>query len=645
MATTTTTTTTGTTTSSTTGITPTVATTPTPFFVSQTPVSATQYGGQFVNFYNEFLDIPSLEGMTGIGVEKEEDITELKSYEQDSGDDAVGQNILAQTSFETGKPLVETAFGVPEHYSQFNSYSDYLRSGLDDTAALKDRVGFISNVMEPLTQGRWSDIDFAKANLGTMASSAVSGVTDVKSTRKTVGKVMGLAGGLPGAMIGSIVAGDTVRNAFGEASLRPGGLFGLAADAVHSIQYSDMASIRQARDSVGLSDAIPNAAAAGVDLGFSFKMGSGGVTRAPGSKTYTGNMQGISHEHMMAIDAIANGYTPRGYNFTGGTSIKDAGWDSVSGNVMEGFYTDSGSFYSPTTNTFSAYGWAESRDKAAAKHGLSSLEYDQALSQARSGTKKLSQAIADIKGRKTATEQAAAAAAEARAQAEQRAAYQAELQARIQAETEAQERGDDGGGYDPGESAESFGGVSDGYGGGDARGGMIEHGRPQNRPTERNRNAYAMGTPPAGVQAAQSGFIDAPPSQVSEAAKVADNRPDSVLEGTYVLNAAAVEFAGEQDIRKMLMDAQKEAVRRGIVQENGQRASKLVDIAVSSGEVKIAPHLVDIIGEDRLEKINKRGIRKTEQRIAENGQQPVQEAAAARGGMITQDRIQVSFLD
>ena len=126
---------------------------------------------------------------------------------------------------------------------------------------------------------------------------------------------------------------------------------------------------------------------------------------------------------------------------------------------------------------------------------------------------------------------------------------------------------------------------------------------------------YAMGTPPPGVQAQPSGFIDAPPSQVAEGQKVADNRDMEVKEGTFIINAAAVEFAGEQDIRKMLMDAQKEAVRRGIVQGNGERASELIDIAVSSGEVTVAPHLVKIIGEDRLEKINNRGLRKTEQRI------------------------------
>ena len=178
--------------------------------------------------------------------------------------------------------------------------------------------------------------------------------------------------------------------------------------------------------------------------------------------------------------------------------------------------------------------------------------------------------------------------------------------------------------------AGGFGGQTGDHGvGGDAKGGMITHGRPQ------NRNAYAMGTPPPGVQASQSGFVDRPPSQVSEAGKVADDRPMKAKEGTYVINAAAVEFAGEQDIRKMIMDAQKEAVRRGLSTGDFERHSDLVDIAVSRGEVTVAPHLVDIIGEDRLEKINKRGLRKTEQRIAENGQEPVQ---AAGGGFITRKK-------
>jgi hypothetical protein len=55
----------------------------------------------------------------------------------------------------------------------------------------------------------------------------------------------------------------------------------------------------------------------------------------------------------------------------------------------------------------------------------------------------------------------------------------------------------------------------------------------------------------------------------------------------------------------------------------------MIDVAVSRGEVVVAPYLVNIIGKDRLEKINNRGVKDTERKIEENGQQ-VQ--GAAKGG-------------
>ena len=83
----------------------------------------------------------------------------------------------------------------------------------------------------------------------------------------------------------------------------------------------------------------------------------------------------------------------------------------------------------------------------------------------------------------------------------------------------------------------------------------------------------------------------------------------------------------------MIMDAQKEAVRRGVSTGDFERHSDLIDIAISSGEAIIAPHLVKIIGEDRLEKINKRGLRKTEERVQRTKQEkPV---AVRRGGFLT----------
>jgi len=83
---------------------------------------------------------------------------------------------------------------------------------------------------------------------------------------------------------------------------------------------------------------------------------------------------------------------------------------------------------------------------------------------------------------------------------------------------------------------------------------------------------------------------------------VADDQPRDVQEGTFVINAAAADFAGRGDIEKMLRDAYK---RVGDTGQSG--VSQEVQIAVSKGEVIIPPHIAKEIGYDRLNKINNRG--------------------------------------
>jgi len=113
---------------------------------------------------------------------------------------------------------------------------------------------------------------------------------------------------------------------------------------------------------------------------------------------------------------------------------------------------------------------------------------------------------------------------------------------------------------------------------------------------------------------------------------VADDKPMSVPEGTFVINAAAVEMAGESDISKMLNKAYENYRVRGGKEVMGRTPSKEeVDVAVSRGEVIVPPHIAKIIGYDRLEKINNRGKKETSKRIEENGQRP---AGAAGGGFL-----------
>ena len=140
-----------------------------------------------------------------------------------------------------------------------------------------------------------------------------------------------------------------------------------------------------------------------------------------------------------------------------------------------------------------------------------------------------------------------------------------------------------------------------------------------------------VGLQEGGVAAAPAGFVERPPSQVSEAATVADDKPMSVPEGTFVINAAAVEFAGEEDIIEMLNVAYKKASKKGIKPPSRET----LEVAVSRGEVIVPPFLAKIIGYDRLEKINNRGKKEVNQRIKENGQRPVE---AAGGGFLTRKK-------
>ena len=136
----------------------------------------------------------------------------------------------------------------------------------------------------------------------------------------------------------------------------------------------------------------------------------------------------------------------------------------------------------------------------------------------------------------------------------------------------------------------------------------------------------------------EAGFIGEEPEQLPEGMTVADDTPIDVPEGTFVLNAAAVEFMGSADVKLMILNAMKEAEKQGIdIKQRDAKIPKeeLVSLVVSKGEVIIPPELAKIIGYDRLNKINNRGKAEVEKRIEENGQSPEAEAAqqtAAEGG-------------
>tara|TARA_R100000951_G_scaffold88628_1_gene76688 strand:- start:843 stop:2249 length:1407 start_codon:yes stop_codon:yes gene_type:complete len=138
-----------------------------------------------------------------------------------------------------------------------------------------------------------------------------------------------------------------------------------------------------------------------------------------------------------------------------------------------------------------------------------------------------------------------------------------------------------------------------------------------------------QGAEPVVAEGGPVGFVDQAPENLEEATTVADDVPMEVAEGTFVINAAAVEVAGSDDIKKMLLEAMDEARKQGLDSPKNVNTidrENAISLLVSRGEVIVPPLLAKIIGYDRLNKINNRGKEEVQKRVEENGQSPEAEA-------------------
>ena len=124
-------------------------------------------------------------------------------------------------------------------------------------------------------------------------------------------------------------------------------------------------------------------------------------------------------------------------------------------------------------------------------------------------------------------------------------------------------------------------------------------------------------------------FVGGKQSQ-PDGVSIADDQPRDVQEGTFVINAAAADFAGRDDIEKMLRKAYQKAGGAG---QSG--VSQEVQIAVSKGEVLIPPHIAKIIGYDRLNKINNRGKKEIARRQEAAGGGFIDRKKFAKGDKVT----------
>ena len=123
-------------------------------------------------------------------------------------------------------------------------------------------------------------------------------------------------------------------------------------------------------------------------------------------------------------------------------------------------------------------------------------------------------------------------------------------------------------------------------------------------------NVEPMGNP-GDVAAGPVGLVNDPGADESG---VADDVP--AKSDGFVINAAAVKHAGLKDINDMIQNAKEYAEQKGIKLNFGKTPTGAEDILVSNGEVVIPDKLANIIGYDRLEKINNRGKKETEEKLA-----------------------------
>jgi len=146
---------------------------------------------------------------------------------------------------------------------------------------------------------------------------------------------------------------------------------------------------------------------------------------------------------------------------------------------------------------------------------------------------------------------------------------------------------------------------------------------------------YKQGGRVGMQQGGPAGFAERPEfvggnQRPTDQQSIADDQPREVQEGTFVINSAAADEMGRDDVEKMIRHAYQKAGESGMG-AGQQGMSQEVAIAVSRGEVTIPPHIAKIIGYDRLRKINNRGKKEVSRRQQEREQ-------AAGGGFISRKK-------
>ena len=613
-----------------------------------------EYGKQDVDFYEQSLD-----DSLGTGIE-------LRFKDKDKKED-INVNVVGDDGGETTYDIQDTGqlglgageqIGIGNTTSALGSINVGTYGQALSQAGLGDKNPFSVFGLDVYTGAVPTTKDEAKKGLAKQFSKEKL----TQSGIKFAGRMLGMPAPLTSGVMG-FANGVTVNDPLGNPSFRPSHpVFGLAHDINMSMQYSNAAAISAA---INANLDVPYAERGPVGfMGYDPTNGQI-ISRAPLGKTWTGTSN-LSIAQKSALEALSKGFTTNGYNnITERGEVLAMGTDTIGGQTIGG-YGNNGFHHS--INGASRTGTMAQAEKAAKGYGITTKQFTNILAKVRKnltffGKPKNDKLTVDYLSRK-----------QFRDNESKGGSYSMGLETDINAQTDIQAAIESGKGVNEyggisaqgltdvqsisqatqGITSGSFGTVSiespgdnsndGGSGSGSGAAGSGSDSGPGGGVGGDATGGYTAygGQIGEGMQeGGPAGFIGGPPEKYSDQTTIADDIPLQVKEGSFVINAPAVEYAGSDDIAEMLRKAYEKSGES--IDKSGQTTTipsrEQIDIMISRGEVVVPPKIAKIIGYDRLEKINNRGKKEVARRKKAGDQERPQARQANEGGVITLDDI------
>ena len=612
-------------------------------------VSRREYRTGYIDYYDQSLDATGIKAdlsrrsPTDSKEEESKQVSVNQVGVTDSGDDDP-MSISNLTNLSAGFDRnLNSSSSILDLENNFIDYNTSLQN-----AGFKDRSDSFLNKNFGISLAAVPQSGKeAKEDVKSLASKR--GLTSLlKSGAKRGLAYLGMSPIITGGATG-FVTGKTLSDPLGNPSYRPDhSILGTVMDINYSIQSNNISQSMAAMN----ANNVTGYRGAKSPTGFFGYIGGQLVSRAPNGKSYTG----VNAEYGRMAEAFSKGYAPLGYNVdseSGQHSIASRtgafrGYDERGYHVSGNQFSKAGSMSDVrvTAETYFGKGAGREEDKKVIEALQRVRSQYTFLGNLKDGVKnpvKLSQLLAEkastgsYDNKYTKGSDLGDAADSVGSTGDLGGATSAGYS--TPSAVASASSFDDGGEHDHSPSGDSDSGLGDqgGVGGGyTAKGGFIG-----------SKKNFALG---GRGDAEPAGFIEGPPEQFSDQTTIADDIPLKVKDGTFVINAPAVENEGSPSIQKMLAEGYKKAMTRDIGVDKNFRIGKIpskeeLDIQISRGEVVVPPHVAKVIGYDKLEKINNKGKREVERRQKAGDQEKVQagQGFAAKGGVFTIDKVADSY--